>query len=111
MAIVIEHLTKRYGKTVVYDNWTRTIPEGLTYLLGPNGSGKSTLLRCIAGYTKYGGRITVQTPIAFLPETRKFEEDWQVRDFFRYLHDLAGPPPPGGPGGGGGPPRPPAAGT
>ena len=87
--IHIQNLTKRYNGTTVYQDWSCTIPDGITYLLGPNGSGKRTLLRCIARYTKYAGTIHVSDPIAYLPEIRKWEEDWRICDFFNFLHELA----------------------
>jgi len=48
--VVIEGLTKRFGKTLVLDNVSLKISAKEYFvLLGPSGSGKSTLLRLIAG--------------------------------------------------------------
>ena len=48
--VVIEGLTKKYGKNVVLDNVSlRISAKEYFVLLGPSGSGKSTLLRLIAG--------------------------------------------------------------
>jgi multiple sugar transport system ATP-binding protein len=48
--VVIEGLTKKYGKNLVLDNVSLKInAKEYFVLLGPSGSGKSTLLRLIAG--------------------------------------------------------------
>jgi sulfate/thiosulfate transport system ATP-binding protein len=48
--IVVEQLTKRFGKFTAVSDVTFAAPEGaITALLGPSGSGKSTVLRMIAG--------------------------------------------------------------
>lgn len=50
LAVDIQHLTKRFGKTVAVDDLTLAIPRGSTLgLLGPNGAGKSTTLRILMG--------------------------------------------------------------
>ncbi len=48
--IVIDGLTKKYGKKTVFNDFSLTIPSNrLTCIMGPNGSGKTTLLKIIAG--------------------------------------------------------------
>jgi multiple sugar transport system ATP-binding protein len=48
--VVIEGLTKNYGKNVVLDNISLKVSaKEFFVLLGPSGSGKTTLLRLIAG--------------------------------------------------------------
>jgi sulfate transport system ATP-binding protein len=50
MAIVISHITKRFGDFRALDDVSLDIADGsLTALLGPSGSGKTTLLRIIGG--------------------------------------------------------------
>ncbi len=46
--IVIKNISKSYGETVVFDNFSATIPCGkTTYLKAPSGKGKTTLLRLL----------------------------------------------------------------
>jgi ABC-2 type transport system ATP-binding protein len=48
--IRIDHLTKRYGKTLAVDDLDFEVRPGVvTGFLGPNGSGKSTTMRIILG--------------------------------------------------------------
>ncbi len=51
--IVIQHLTKTYGKQTVLSDITLTLQAGTIYgLVGVNGSGKTTLMRCMCGFSK-----------------------------------------------------------
>ena len=59
--IEISGVSKRYGRTVVVDDVSLTLPSGgLTAIVGANGAGKSTLLSMIARLLGTdGGTITV----------------------------------------------------
>ena len=47
-AIVIEGISKRFGKIQALDNLDLVVEEGIVFaLLGPNGSGKTTLIRIL----------------------------------------------------------------
>ena len=60
--IVLEHVTKRYGRvTAVEDVSFRAERASFVVLLGPSGCGKSTLLRLIAGLEDVSaGKITIE---------------------------------------------------
>ncbi|WP_024793734.1 iron ABC transporter ATP-binding protein [Tomitella biformata] len=59
--ITISNTTKRYGKTVVVDDVSLTIPRGgITAIIGANGAGKSTLLSIVGRLLQAdGGTVTV----------------------------------------------------
>jgi ABC-2 type transport system ATP-binding protein len=49
-AVLIEHLTKRFGSFTALDDLNLTIPRGrIVGLIGPNGAGKSTTIRILVG--------------------------------------------------------------
>ncbi|MDA0181083.1 ABC transporter ATP-binding protein [Solirubrobacter phytolaccae] len=52
-ALVVEELTKRYGRTVAVDGLSFTVPRGsVCGFLGPNGAGKTTTLRVLFGLSR-----------------------------------------------------------
>lgn len=56
----VEHVTKRYGKTVANDDIHFSVEDGeIAVLMGPNGAGKSTIIKCITGLLRFQGKITV----------------------------------------------------
>ncbi|MCL2171064.1 MAG: ABC transporter ATP-binding protein [Defluviitaleaceae bacterium] len=58
--ILIEGVSKKYGKFLANDNVSLAVEAGkMTVLLGPNGAGKSTLIKSICGLLRYSGRITI----------------------------------------------------
>jgi ABC-2 type transport system ATP-binding protein len=59
--IIIEGLTKRYGRTLAVDDVSFTASAGrVTGYLGPNGAGKSTTMRIMVGLTRAtAGTVTI----------------------------------------------------
>lgn len=58
--IIVENVSKRYGKLLANDNVSLSVNPGeLTILLGPNGAGKSTLIKAICGLLRFSGKITI----------------------------------------------------
>jgi ABC-2 type transport system ATP-binding protein len=60
-AVVVEHLTRRYGPVTAVDDVNFEVPEGqLLALLGPNGAGKSTTIDMVLGLARPdGGRVSL----------------------------------------------------
>ncbi len=58
--LTVSQVTKKYTKVVANENINFSIGDGqIGILLGPNGAGKSTIIKCIMGFLKYEGKITV----------------------------------------------------
>ena len=58
--LVIDHVTKKYGKTTANDDISFSVDSGqIAILLGPNGAGKSTIIKCISGLLRFSGNITI----------------------------------------------------
>lgn len=56
--IVINNLSKKYGKNEVFKNINMILESKYyNFLIGENGSGKSTLIKCILDEVKYDGSI------------------------------------------------------
>lgn len=53
-AIVIDHVSKKFGRRTVLDDVTFSVPSGCVFaLIGENGAGKSTLIRGLLGYHRF----------------------------------------------------------
>ncbi|MDD4097892.1 MAG: ABC transporter ATP-binding protein [Lentisphaeria bacterium] len=61
MRIVIDHVSKSFGKVTALSDVSLEIADGeLFFLLGPSGCGKTTLLRCLGGFERpTSGRIAL----------------------------------------------------
>jgi len=68
--IVLNHVTKRFGKSVAVDSLDLVIGDGdFVTLLGPSGCGKTTTLRMIAGLeTPTEGEIYIDDRLVFSSE-------------------------------------------
>src|SRR5689334_24261070 len=82
--IQIEHLTKSFGKQLIWNDVTLTLPAGeICVMLGPSGTGKSVMLKTIIGLLKPDkGEIWIQgTDIASCSE----KELYEIRKLFGVL--------------------------
>lgn len=56
----IKQVTKKYGNTVALSDVSLNFPKGeIIGLFGENGAGKTTLMKCIFGFCRYSGEITL----------------------------------------------------
>ncbi|TCJ30340.1 ABC transporter ATP-binding protein [Nocardioides jejuensis] len=82
--IKIEHLTKSFGKQLIWNDVTLTMPAGeICVMLGPSGTGKSVMLKTLIGLLKpdHGSVIIEGTDIANCSEKDLYE----VRKLFGVL--------------------------
>lgn len=100
--IVIENLSKSYGKLKVLDNISMEIPKGNFGLLGPNGAGKTTLMRTLTtlldiekGNISYENiewknKNKVKEIIGYLPQEFSLYKNVKLYDVIYYLANLKG---------------------
>ncbi|HXG55253.1 MAG TPA: ATP-binding cassette domain-containing protein [Vicinamibacterales bacterium] len=100
-AIVLRHVTKRFGGFVAVDDLSLSVPAGSIYgFIGPNGSGKTTTLRMIMNILLpdqgeievLGSRETAaaRDQVSYLPEERGLYKRMTVRRLLRYYGRLKG---------------------
>ncbi len=105
-AIVLRHVTKRFGQLAAVDDLSLTVPSGSIYgFIGPNGSGKTTTLRMImhillpdeGEIEVLGSRDTAaaRDQVSYLPEERGLYKKMTVRRLLRYYARLKGCTQPG----------------
>jgi phospholipid/cholesterol/gamma-HCH transport system ATP-binding protein len=82
--IRIEHLTKSFGKQLIWGDVTLTVPAGeICVMLGPSGTGKSVLLKTLIGLLKpdHGSVVIEGTDICSCSE----KELYEIRKLFGVL--------------------------
>ncbi|HVA92497.1 MAG TPA: ABC transporter ATP-binding protein [Chloroflexota bacterium] len=104
-AIVVEGLSKQYGKIAALRDLNLTVAEGAVFgLLGPNGAGKSTLIKALVGaLTPSSGKVRVlgldplgdrrdlRRRIGYMPQEPALYSDLSAREnitFFARARDL-----------------------
>ena len=66
--IEIKNVSKNFGRKRALDNVSLTLPQGqIVGLFGENGAGKTTLIKCILGYLRFTGEVSLDGA----PITRK----------------------------------------
>jgi ABC-2 type transport system ATP-binding protein len=108
-ALVVEHLTKRFGDRVAVDDVSFSVEAGEVFgFLGPNGAGKTTTVRMLgtliaptSGTARVAGLllapangIEIRKRIAVMPESPGLYLRLTVAEnlaFFAGLYELAGP--------------------
>ncbi|MFL2944459.1 MAG: ABC transporter ATP-binding protein [Candidatus Poseidoniales archaeon] len=95
--IILENVTKNYGKVQGISDITVEIKPGLTGILGPNGAGKSTMMKMVLGLSRPSiGRVSVmdedpftnwrqRNKIGFVPEYDCFYEHMSGLEYVAYF--------------------------
>ena len=100
--VSLEHVSKRYGKTIALSDVSFDIAPGETAgLLGRNGAGKTTALNLITGYfppdsgtVRIGGRDMLtdsrecKRRIGYLPERPPLYDEMSVKDYLTFVSEL-----------------------
>lgn len=103
-AIVLNELTKHYGKHRGINNLSFSVNQGeFCGFIGPNGAGKSTTIRTLMGLIRpTGGSASIfdldchskasviARDVGYLPSENSYYENMKVRELLQYTADLYG---------------------
>lgn len=104
MSILVDQLSKSYGKQQAVNAISFEIPSGqIVGFLGPNGAGKSTTMKMLtsfilpsSGRAEVNGHDVVQeskevrSRIGYLPEHNPLYSDMYVREYLAFMAKLSG---------------------
>jgi ABC-2 type transport system ATP-binding protein len=105
MSIVVENISKEYGKQKALDSISFTVnPAEVVGFLGPNGAGKSTTLKIltcflpqtsgkasVCGFDVNEDSLAVRKNVGYLPESNPLYYDMYVKEYLAFvaaLHQL-----------------------
>lgn len=97
MSILIDNISKYYGKQKAVDNLSTELRSGeLVGFLGPNGAGKSTLMKIITGYlAAEEGKVEIngeevspdnhriRQQVGYLPEHNPLYTDLYIKEYLQ----------------------------
>lgn len=94
--LTVSHVTKKYRRVLANDDISFAIPDGqIGVLLGPNGAGKSTIIKCIMGFLKYEGAVSVdglynksveaKRIMGYVPEIPSFYPNLTVDEHMEFI--------------------------
>lgn len=103
-AIVLNELTKHYGKHRGINNLSFSVNQGEFFgFIGPNGAGKSTTIHTLMGLIRpTGGSASIfdldchskasviARDVGYLPSENSYYENMKVRELLQYTADLYG---------------------
>jgi ABC-2 type transport system ATP-binding protein len=106
MDIVVENMTKTYGRQKAVDNISLQVKTGeVLGFLGPNGAGKTTTMKAITSFLvpdqgdiRIGNISVTDNPqeakkhIGYLPESNPLYEDMPVIDYLQFCAAIEGVP-------------------
>ncbi|MCX8143975.1 MAG: gliding motility-associated ABC transporter ATP-binding subunit GldA [Bacteroidia bacterium] len=104
MSIIVENVTKIYGKQKALDNVSFSVQKGeILGFLGPNGAGKSTMMKIITGYIPptsgmvkvngfniYDHPLEIKKQIGYLAEQNPLYYEMYVKEFLEFIGKLYG---------------------
>ncbi len=102
MSIVVQDVTKLFGRQKALDNVSFSVKTGeIVGFLGPNGAGKSTMMRIITGFIPAtSGHVMVndmevgtndneiKKSIGYLPENNPLYPEMYVREYLGYVASI-----------------------
>ena len=105
MELMIDRLSKRYGRDFALRELSLRCEPGMLGLVGPNGAGKTSLMRMIAtllepteGSIRWNGQDirthggTLRQVLGYLPQDFGIYPEFTGRQFLRYLASMKGLP-------------------